>query len=600
MKRRNFLAVLLLSMGVVLSACSSDSNNDGPDPTPGPGEDTGYGYFALKASDSNVPVMTKADPDDGNTEIGTEDESNIKAIRIVLYNAANGAVNYTFDYTTTTTTGAVAGSAIAGAGSGGKYTYFTPTGGYTSSGILAGSQADFQNGIKTEGELVVLQDYKLLVLVNPTTEMKTWTAVSGGLTADAFLAQVKKGLPANQEYLYFTGASTNEFVMSNFQGFINVKESDLKQTKSAAETAPVEVYVERAVAKVQFAAKGYDLDQVDTDNKAILENANWNLDITNTASYIMRHQAPMYNGNTEYTNPAVAAVSRYHFYAQDPNMKDVSWEKYLYYGNAVPSGLQSVNPNTVFNYLTDAEVNKPLSASATVTNHLYTFENTMDADEQYEDVTTAAILKIDFKPIKTAVDGLTGFTPGETQNATGWSQYYVWTYGSTKYVFTAENLAKIAAMVTLDPAYVEFTALHEFLTNTTATQDDAGNPISGGSKGMLEGLFGDDYAFNGVALPTESMNSAVVGGSMLTYYHTPTNYYRVLVRHFNNTLVPTPMAYGRYGVVRNNVYKLTLNTVYSPGDITIPKPTGPDDKYAYLGVDIKVLPWIIRTQDVEL
>lgn len=587
MKRRNFLAVLLLSMGVVMSACSSDSNNDEPDPNPGPGEETAeYGYFALKAADSNVPVMTKA-PDDNNTEVGTEAESNITAIRVVLYNAATGVVNYTFDYTTTTTAGAVSGSAVAGAGSGGKYTYFPPTGGYTSNGVLAGSQADFANGIKTEAEFIVLQDYKLLVLVNPTAEMKTWTNVTGGLTANAFLAQVKDGV-----YGYFTGSGTNEFVMSNFQGFINVKESDLMPTKTGAEGAPVEVYVERAVSKVQFAAVGYSLASVDTDGKALLDNATWNLDVINKKSYVMRHQSAMYNGNVEYPNPAVAAVSRYHFYAQDPNyLVGFSNEK-------TPSPVTNLTDH--FTYITDAQVDKPLSASAAVTNHLYTLENTMEADEQYEDVTTAAILKVDFKPTKTAVDGLTGFTTGETQNAAGWSQYYVWTYGSTKYVFTAANLVKIAAMVTLDPAYVEFTALHEFLTDTSAATDDSGTPIINGSKGMLAGLFGDDFAFNGVTPPTASMNSLVVGGSMLTYYHTPTNYYRTLVRHFNNTLVPTPMAYGRYGVVRNNVYKLTLNSVYSPGDITIPKPEGPDDKYAYLGVDIKVLPWIIRTQDVDL
>ena len=589
MKRRNFLAVLLLSMGVVLSACSSDSPADEPDPTPGPGEETAYGYFALKAADSNVPTATRdpqpGDPDYDNIEVGTRDESNITSIRVVLYNAATGVVNYTFDYATSTdgTGGVDASSIVVGAGSGGKYTPFPPTGGYTSNGIISGSKADFANGIKTEAEYVVLQDYKLLVIVNPTTELKAFTAVSGGKTASEFQAIVKDGLTAQQEYLYFTGASTNEFVMSNFQGFINVKETDLKQTKAAAETTPVEVYVERAVAKVQFAAKGYDLDQVDTDDKAKLENATWNLDITNKKSYIMRHQSQMYNGNVEYTNPAVAAVSRYHFYAQDPNYEvGFSHEK-------TPGSMVTLTDH--FTYITKTQVTNDLSASDTDTKHLYTFENTMEAAEQYEDVTTAAILKIDFKPTKTAVYGIntTIFPDPETEFTNGLSTYYVWTYGSTKYVFTAENLVKIRDMVAVDAAFAEFTSLHDLL-NT--------------DKAQLEGIFGTDYAFASATPLTES--KVVVGtnnGSSLTYYHTPTNYYRVLIRHFANSLgapVTTPMAYGRYGVVRNNVYKLTLNTVYSPGDIDIPEPKGPDDKYAYLGVEIKVLPWIIRTQDVEL
>ena len=60
------------------------------------------------------------------------------------------------------------------------------------------------------------------------------------------------------------------------------------------------------------------------------------------------------------------------------------------------------------------------------------------------------------------------------------------------------------------------------------------------------------------------------------------------------------MAYGRYGIVRNNWYRLTLNKIAGPGSIDIPDPDGPDDKDQFLGVSIEVLPWLTRDQGVVI
>ena len=83
----------------------------------------------------------------------------------------------------------------------------------------------------------------------------------------------------------------------------------------------------------------------------------------------------------------------------------------------------------------------------------------------------------------------------------------------------------------------------------------------------------------------------------------------MLIRHDQN--VTADMALGRYGVVRNNWYGLTINSAGSPGTPWIPDPTDPDDptkpgtddddnSEAYLSVSITVNPWTFWNQGVDL
>ena len=73
-------------------------------------------------------------------------------------------------------------------------------------------------------------------------------------------------------------------------------------------------------------------------------------------------------------------------------------------------------------------------------------------------------------------------------------------------------------------------------------------------------------------------------------------YYNILIRHDDE--ITEWMAHGKYGVVRNNWYTLTINSVKQPGTPWIPdktdptKPTNPgeddDDKEAYLSHNLWV------------
>ena len=63
---------------------------------------------------------------------------------------------------------------------------------------------------------------------------------------------------------------------------------------------------------------------------------------------------------------------------------------------------------------------------------------------------------------------------------------------------------------------------------------------------------------------------------------------------------------GRYGIVRNNWYKLTISAIKKLGSAvpeTVKDNDTPDDvieEEQYISVHVHILPWNLRTQDVIL
>ena len=99
----------------------------------------------------------------------------------------------------------------------------------------------------------------------------------------------------------------------------------------------------------------------------------------------------------------------------------------------------------------------------------------------------------------------------------------------------------------------------------------------------------------------------------LSTYKSGVSYYIARVKHFDN-LTPWSAGnvtyggkninwLGRYGVLRNNWYELSVNSVSGPGYPDVPqvKPTTPDDENdQYINVEVKILDWAKRSQTVDL
>ena len=92
------------------------------------------------------------------------------------------------------------------------------------------------------------------------------------------------------------------------------------------------------------------------------------------------------------------------------------------------------------------------------------------------------------------------------------------------------------------------------------------------------------------------------------------SYYIARVKHFGDYLTKWEAGndtygsnnlnwLGRYGVLRNNWYELSVNSVSGPGYPDVPKvdPTEPDDvNDQYINVEVKILKWAKRSQKVDL
>ncbi len=84
-------------------------------------------------------------------------------------------------------------------------------------------------------------------------------------------------------------------------------------------------------------------------------------------------------------------------------------------------------------------------------------------------------------------------------------------------------------------------------------------------------------------------------------------YYAVPIKHFNDITKPSGTIedsnfLGAYGVVRNNWYQITINSVSGPGapGVTDPGEGGVEDEEGYIECSINILSWAKRTQGVEL
>ncbi len=88
---------------------------------------------------------------------------------------------------------------------------------------------------------------------------------------------------------------------------------------------------------------------------------------------------------------------------------------------------------------------------------------------------------------------------------------------------------------------------------------------------------------------------------LVTKYENGVCYYPYWIRHVDNG-DPTSMGIMEFAVVRNNVYKMTINSVKGIGtpDPKDPDPDTPDEMTdAMLQVQVKVLPWTIRNNQID-
>lgn len=386
--------------------------------------------------------------------------------------------------------------------------------------------------------------------------------------------------------------------------------SKIYATPAAAEANPAgEVYMERAAAKVTVALDpsmaadpGISADPSVKFDKATIK---WTLSNVNTMYYNTRQMSsawlPFHAQGVGVTDPYIEGT---------PN----SARLYRFVsGAAIHAQVYRTYWGEDVNYNTDATFSIPGDINEDPGNSVYTFENTFDVDHQI-------------------VKNSTGIAVSAKFNG-GESFYTANTYGANKILQvpgagTGEKIEDYI-MKYLCNNYTKFKAWYEEAgaNRITVTMTNA-DPTNAKVTAVT--------AVSGAApLPAgfgESQIIAALDAINFQYYAEGVAYYNVLIRHFaddetpwkrdNHTENSITGVYktingaslsddlangnylGRYGVVRNNWYKIQITGIRQIGSPTIAGPVGggdPDDNVDnYLSVKIHITPWAVRKQNVEL
>lgn len=225
----------------------------------------------------------------------------------------------------------------------------------------------------------------------------------------------------------------------------------------------------------------------------------------------------------------------------------------------------------------------------------YCLENTFDIDHMVQGQTTRVLFSAKYTP--------NGFTAGETFYKMGNSSQL---WNATK----VEAQIKAKAMEVFketNPDNVEV-----ILTGTDLAKAGIHLITKANVKhGTAEISDEDITAINTkLGFKAASGTDPMVG---LSTFVGGVSYYVARVMHFNGLTPwnPGDKTYdgnnanwlGRYGVLRNNWYELSVSSVSGPGYPDVPKvnPTDPDDvNDQYINVEVKILDWAKRSQSIDL
>lgn len=459
-----------------------------------------------------------------------------------------------------------------------------------------------------------------------TTHAKITAKLNKVNTKDKFYALVllnngtesskKVDLPAdNQTFSAWNEATVTNKIVDTNDGFymanaplykhkkvttlVPIESTKIYPTEAQAASNPsTDIYVERGVAKVTVtsASKATKTiaDGTYKDDKVTIQN--WCLDVTNKKSFpVHKTDGTGYDdiwSNTD-TPSSINNATTQRFV--DNNTSTVA--KRVYWGVDPNYNIANLNDETTDGKKARTDnfiyVDKDkLTATTSTSDAQYCLENTFNLDNMMQGQTTRVVFKAKYEP--------KGFTPGATFYMVG-KNTAIWTEDNLKDEIVAA-VTKVVASATSANTTVDLTAAA------------GGNDITKAGNHLL--ALGN-ISVTGVTLKPTDIDAinAKLGlkeGEGISTYQDAEAYYIARIKHFG-VLTPWEAGQnygtenlsflGRYGVLRNNWYELTVDKVSGPGYPNVPdvKPNVPDDEnFMYISVSVKILSWAKRSQDVNL
>ena len=544
-------------MLVTALAAGCAQEDIGNDPSEGGGM-SATSYVSLSfASQHSTP--TRSNPTGGETgngqEKGQDDENEIKSAVAFFYQGNNGANS---DGTTK----------ISAAVSFNVGNYTTPGNGigidrtYTTSP----QQVDLENGT-----------YNVIVVANPGADW--WTGKS--LTLDDV-----------RDHIQTTAWTASG---SDYSDFVMTSAADATLTLNSnpeSDPATAEVDVERMAARLDYKTTGtyYTCDDpkysgatVEITGAALVNNLT-------AGSYLLKRVADDVNDtNWSYLGDETADENGVATnYVLDPWTTNKS--KGLY-GTWFMNG--SSDPNWWATYV---QLGTPVSDGAETWQRIgYTLENTTAAEEAGKRYSTGVVFKAKFHP-----KGVANYTDGET-----FFEYGTKIYASMENMMKNFYGSKFDELDDLIKKCATWGDVKQFITSTLLTNDPSGynkylevlaeGKDDTGAVSDASSLIWSNYMLNECGYSKDEngkvvldQNGKVTRIALKPYgtrtYEDATCYYTWWVRHSNDN-DDTKKGIMEYAIVRNNIYKLTVESVYSLGGEV------PDDES--LIVDVYVNDWLL-------
>lgn len=372
------------------------------------------------------------------------------------------------------------------------------------------------------------------------------------------------------------------------------------KTESEATSHPAaNIYVERLAAKVTLGkATGTSTNKVSVGSGTAKTFAysleGWRLANVNTSSYLTRQYDNTWNG---YKSDATDFPTASHV--------DYDNNSFRFAGiNEIATGMgyrtywgKDANYD-VAPAFTDGNAEPTLAGGAST----YCYENTFNVANQNVKETTCAIVKMKITPDGYS-DG-TFFTIDDNKGV-------VYSKADVKTEIGKRFLAEMGS------AYVK-THYYSTVTGTITVKDvefaDAAGEVTI-TKMILTGGTTDKEV---TAADLTKFKPSIKVNEFKDGYA----YYTILIKHFGDELTPwnpstkTTLSYpgtnneenwlGRYGVLRNNWYKLDVTGVAAigastPGELNVNNDDTPDDNLKrYISCKINALSWAVRTQGTIL
>lgn len=400
-------------------------------------------------------------------------------------------------------------------------------------------------------------------------------------------------------------AADNNFYMANAPlqrtasasptTLVTIDKKNIYPTKEKAEagTSAATVYVERGVAKMTVANPGTKTvkDKATlAGTKSEVTFSKWALDITNRKTYAVHNIDGLSKDFPAiWTTPRFIGTNSRVYWGKDPN----------YNLDNLNTGKEA-DRELEFNFIkATSGINKTFAESA------YCLENTFNLANMYQGQTTRVIFKATYAP------------KDDTGKSLADPDGTFYTIGNMTTILKAEALetaVNTAATSVLPGCTVDYTNLKQEgshvitladIKDSTGTTLVADKDYNGKTGTKIVKEINDKLGLIDGAGHAEAM----VG---INTYAQGVTYYIARVKHFGS-LTPwnsgesygdnNDKYLGRYGMLRNNWYDLTVGNVYGPGYPGVPPvdPNQPDDENEkYLSVSVKILSWAKRSDIVDL